>query len=253
MRYSVIIPSKDRPDLLQRVTRSLWMSQDAANDPPYELIVVETGDTVISRVDGPDCQIIHLPGATFAQANNAAVKMAHSKRLLLCNNDVIFQSDILQAFDIASLHHPDRIIGAHLVYPDSLTQHAGIGFDNEGNPYNLWRLAPRLHPEVQQRRRLPAVTFACAMIPRIIWEELGGLDEGYTNAYEDVDFCLRATEAGYSVMYDPMVSATHLEAQTAGRHDHDAESMKHFRQKWLANGRLFKALGMWPFSIGGPG
>ncbi len=240
MKYSIITPSKDRPDLLQQCLDSLTTHCRGQN---YETIVIETGQACASA-------LIHLPGATFAQACNHGARLAKGKYLLLFNNDLIIQNDIIAAFDAALSRHRDPcIIGSKLLYPDGLVQHAGVGFDNDGNPYNLWRLAPSEHPVVNWRRLVCAVTFACALIPRSMWQELDGLDENYHNAFEDVDICLRAREAGYSVVYDPCVTAVHLECQTAGRHGKDAESLAYYRTKWLPQGRIYSTVGAWPFSL----
>lgn len=249
VHYStIIIPTRDRHDLLVACLDSL------IHYSPYskaDTVVVDTGNGDDARwADSQGYKAIAMPDATFAHANNEAVRQYPGEYVVLLNNDC-FATFSLDMGWIGGNTLPDRhsLMGAHLVYPDGLTQHAGIGFDSNGGGYNMWRLAPSEHPEVKRRRYVPAVTFACARIPYHIWDELGGLDEGFTNAYEDIDFCLRAREAGYPVLYDPAVSAVHLEGQTAGRHDHDAESWAYYRTKWLDTGRIYGALGVWPFSV----
>ena len=253
---SIIIPTKDRTDLLKECLASLenYMRYDlnhyvaigatnrqfARSDLEYEVIVITTGDV-------PDDVDVwaHRPGATFAQAVNVGAKAARGDFIWLLNDDVFVTSNPWEGKSLRN----DAIIGARLLYPSGLVQHAGVGFDLGSAPYNLWRLAPREHPEVVQPRRYPAVTFACALIPRHIWEELGGLDENYINCWEDIDFCLRAGEAGYTVWYDPSITAIHLESQTAGRKDNEAVSWQHWRETWVKSGRIHKALGVWPFEL----
>lgn len=239
MSFTVIIPSKNRLDLLQQCIASLRKHTTGGT-----IVVVDTGS-------GPDwkwamgqgCQTIHMPDATYAQANNEAVRRYPNTNLILLNNDCFLLAPVkVQSTGIA---------GARLLYPDGLVQHAGIGFNSDGGGWNLWRLAPAEHPEVIKARHVPAVTFAYAVIPLHVWQEVGGMDEDYTNAYEDVDFCLRARELGIPIRYDPDCVAMHLEGQTEGRNAHLQESWQHFSEKWISTGRVYYALGSWPFNMRG--
>lgn len=250
MNYStIIIPTRDRHDLLITCLDSL---QHFSKAPKGDIVIVDTGTGEDARwADIQGYKPISMPGATYAQANNEAARRYPSEDLVLLNNDCFAKSDLLGWDDRhLGITREPAIIGARLLYPDGLTQHAGIGFDSNGGGYNLWRLAPSEHPEVVKRRYVSAVTFACARIPYHIWDELGGLDEGYHNCYEDVDLCLRAKEAGYPILYDPAVTAEHMEGQTEGRHTHDSESWQHYHSKWIASGRIFNTLGVFPFSVG---
>lgn len=245
MDLSIIIPSKNRLDLLQQCINSLWRHCGRN----YRVVVVDTGDgeeAKWARQNGLSC--LHLPGANYARANNEAVKAFCRSSILCLNNDIIVTNNLIAAFSRGKARNHGRIIGARLLYPDGLIQHAGVGFDQDGGPYNLWRYGPAEHPEAIKPRSLPAVTFACAMIPLHLWRQLGGMDEGYTNSYEDVDLCLRARELGYSVMYDPTITAIHLEGQTEGRNDGVEASWRYYQETWLATGRIRYALGQWPFS-----
>lgn len=247
---SIIIPTRDRIDLLRQAIASIRVESQPFS---FEIIVVETGsDGSGEWAQREGCRVVLAQGATFARATNEGVTQARGLVYILMNNDVIL--------DLGSLgklwHHamPGKFMavhGARLRYPTGLIQHAGVGFDQEYNPYPLWRLAPHDHPEVCQTRFLPAVTFALCAIPAGLWpgirEVTGALDEGYQNAYEDIDLCLRVREAGWQVAYHPDVTAVHLEGQTAGRHDHDAESWAHFASKWIATGRISYVTGVWPF------
>lgn len=235
---SIIIPSKT-PTLLRQCLASLVYIE---NDN-YEVSKIDT-----SKDGSATLFSDRLPGATFAQACNYGVREARGDYLLLLNDDIILTSDIITPL-LAIGQQTEAIIGARLLYPNGLIQHAGIGFDSDGGPYNLWNLAPGEHPEAMKPRSLPAVTFACAFMPKSIWQDLGGLDEGYKNAYEDVDFCLRYREQGGLVLYDPTISAVHLEGQTEGRNAHVAESWQHFESIWTKTGRIHYILGSWPFSV----
>lgn len=242
---TVIIPSKDRLDLLQQVTAGLYRYTDMA----ITVLVVDAGtDDTFTWCRANNINCLAKPGATFAQAINAAISQGHCARsVLLLNNDIVLHDDLVSELWRAYTNAESQaIVGARLVYPNGLIQHGGIGFDMAGNPYHLWHQAPAEHPEAMKRRALPAVTYACALMPRVLLETFP-LDENYHNAYEDVDHCLKAREAGLPVFYAPTARATHLTGQTPGRNDRVAESWQRFHDVWLKDGRLWQALGVWPF------
>lgn len=197
----------------------------------------------------PSREVIVQAGGTFAENVNRGVKASTGELLVLLNDDVRLRAGAWNALTFYEGEPWPNVRGLRLLYPNGLVQHGGIGFDQQGNPYTLWALAPACHPEVVKDRWLTAVTFACASVPRSLWLELGGLDEGYRNAYEDVDFCLRAREHGWQTLYIGHASAVHAESQTPGRHDHDGESWAYFARKWLETGRLWSVLGVYPFTI----
>lgn len=240
---SIIIPSRNRCDLLESCVTSI---RTHVLRQPFEIIVVDTGDgSNADWAQANECRVLAHPDATFAQANNLAAYEARGNYLWLLNNDVA-----LRVMRLNGIYNGD-IIGTRLLYPDDLIQHAGIGFDIDSNPYNLWHGAPGQHPDAMMSRYLPAVTFACAIVDIAVWHQLGGLDEGFRNGYEDIDFCLRAREAGYTVYYSPDMVATHLTSQTEGRFAHEGENKRYFHEKWIDTGRISYVTGVWPFSVGG--
>ncbi len=241
INLSIIIPTKDRRDLLQAMLGGLGVPDGC------EVIVVDTGekDSALWAATRGFRGLVR-PGATFAQACNAGVKATYGSHLLLLNDDLVLPPDFLRDVRILSLFH--AFVVARLVYPQTgLIQHAGVGFDMGGNPYNLWHLAPSEHPEVMKPRFVAAGTFACVYMERRTWTALDGLDERYLNAFEDVDFCLRARECNIGVRYVPWFTAGHYAGQSAGRHDRDAESWAVFKETWIDTGRLWRVLGVWPF------
>jgi glycosyltransferase involved in cell wall biosynthesis len=250
-RVSVIIPTKNRQDLLEGLLRGLQ------NEPISECIVVATREKPIDYaaedVAVPmmemDALSLHRPGATFAQAINAGTREAKGDWLWLLNDDVILTQPILGRVNRREFFARHEVIGHRLLYPSGLIQHAGIAVDQQGNPYNLWRGAPGLYRKAVEWHSALAVTFASAFIKRDAWFFLGGLDEDYHNAYEDLDFCLRVREVGWTISYEGGLEATHLEGQSAGRNDHLAESWQHFHDVWLQTGRLAQVTGVYPFAL----
>ena len=239
MVISVIIPTKNRLGLLQQCVASLQQHLKAA----HEIVVVDNGNDGSAdwaRAQGLKA-VVQSP-LTFAQACNLGAQTAWGDWLLLCNNDIIVQSRI-------KVPTAEGIYGYRLLYPNGLIQHAGVGFDLKGNPYHLWHLAPAATPEAMSGCVVAAVTFAFAFISRRLWDRLGGLDTAYINSYEDTDFCLRAREIGCQIFYRHDAEVTHLTGQTEGRHDNVAASWAVFRQRWVDTGRIYRALGMWPFEM----
>ncbi len=95
-------------------------------------------------------------------------------------------------------------------------QHAGVVFAANGFPVHVYYGFPGDHPAVNKARRFKAVTGACLLVRRRVFEQLGGLDPAFHNVYEDVDLCLRALEAGREVHYCPESVAYHLQSVTRG-------------------------------------
>jgi GT2 family glycosyltransferase len=246
---SIIIPTKDRPDLMDRCMLALVKAEFLGKGLNSQVVVVETGKEPGAQVSDKVLPL-HAPGGTFAEAVNLGVKASEGSSVLLLNNDCFLDPRSgywLRTYDrLWSTGNRLEIIGANLRYADGTTQHAGVGFDLNGNPYHLWQYAAPEHPEVNRIQYVAAVTFACALIPRSMWDYIGGLDEVYRNAYEDVDFCLRAKDRGYACLYAPQVRAVHLAEQTDGRREGVEASWEHFAETWFKSGRFYRAMGIWP-------
>ena len=246
---SIIIPTLDRRDLLESAVASI------RQHPPrweYEILVVDSGrngSADWAREAG--CEGIKLGlSESFARAVNYGLERCRGDVLILMNDDVTVDTGTLdRLWESTCPGRYPAVAGCRLRYPNGLVQHAGIGLDQQMNPYLLWQQAPHDHPEVLRPSWPVAVSFALVAISRSLWDHLGGLDESLVNAYEDLDFCLRVREVGYQISYLPEATAVHLEGQSPGRHDHDAESWGYFRQKWVESGRISGVTGVYPFSI----
>ncbi|MBI5181700.1 MAG: glycosyltransferase [Nitrospirae bacterium] len=157
----------------------------------------------------------------FAQSVNRAVKETRGGILLLLNNDVFVTKGWLEPLLSALDKGDGDIIGSKLLYPDGTIQHAGgVFYFDEGQKttlsYHIYRGFPRNFAGVNKQRRFNWITFACVMLTRRVFEDMGGLDEAFLNSYEDADICLRAVKKGYSVLYEPGSIAYHLECATRG-------------------------------------
>jgi GT2 family glycosyltransferase len=231
---SIIIPTRDRIDLLQLCLHALQ-----ANTPKiYEVVVVEDGPkagTSSSLENVVGVHKVRLPvNLGFAQACNAGAARARGRLLLFLNDDTVPLAGWLEPM-IAALEENTRVgvVGSRLLYPRlGLVQHAGVEMDPTGQPFHPYRLEPSEAPEVNEDRILPAVTGACLLIRRELFEKLRGFDAQFTNGYEDVDLCLHAHEAGALTLYCSRSILLHYESASEGRMEGDLSNNRLFLSRW---------------------
>ncbi len=135
------------------------------------------------------------------------------------------------------------IVGARLYYPDNTVQHAGIVVGIDGIAANMFpglrRGQEGYYHKAAIQLNYSAVTAACMMVKRELFERLGGLEEQLAVAFNDVDFCLRAVKSGYLVVYNPFVEAYHYESKTRGKEDTEekvrrfGEEIEFIRTRWI--------------------
>ena len=225
---SIIIPNKDQAEALKKCLDSIREKTSYRN---YEIIIVENNseepETVAfyKKIAGEKIKIVTWEGEfNYSAINNFGVRHARGDYLLLLNNDVeIINGDWLTEM----LSHCQRkevgIVGAKLYYPDNTIQHAGIIIGIGGVAGSVFVGLPRafsgyLH-KASIQLDLSAVTAACMLVKRSVFEQVGGLEEKLKVAFNDVDFCLRVREKGYLVVYDPYAELYHYESKTRGAED----------------------------------
>jgi len=156
----------------------------------------------------------------FSGANNQGARLASGEFLVLLNNDIEAKPGWLAAM-LARACEPDvGAVGAKLLFPDGTLQHAGVavspfrfGSAGFGAFHDMYRL-PSSYPPANVPAEMRIVTGACLVTPRALYAELGGLDEGFWNGYEDVDYCLKVGAKGLRVLYEPRAVLTHFESQS---------------------------------------
>ncbi len=159
----------------------------------------------------------------FSRVNNRAIAATRGDIVCLMNDDVLpLRPDWLDRM-MAHLADPHvGIVGARLLYADGTLQHGGVLMGMSGLCDHANRHLPMDEPGYGWRavlaQEFSAVTAACMLVRRSVLEEVGGLDEGYPSAYNDVDLCLRVRERGHAVVYAPDAELTHLESKTYGGH-----------------------------------
>ena len=240
-KVSILIPNKDHTDDLEKCLHSIWTKTSWEN---FEVIVIENNSTdpatftyykeARQRYDG--LQVVSYPqkGFNFSGINNFGRQYASGDYLLLLNNDVeVRNADWLTEL-LRQCAHPGgaAICGAELLYPDETLQHAGVvtglgGYAGHSHKYRkaggsgyMFRAAT-----VQD---FSAVTGACLLVKTSVWDEVGGLDEAFAVAFNDVDFCLRVRDAGYRIAWTPYAQLTHYESKSRGGDEKDPVKARRF-------------------------
>jgi GT2 family glycosyltransferase/SAM-dependent methyltransferase len=215
---SIIIPVFNRASVTRACVNHLLTHRPDTTDA--EIIVVDDGSRDLTprmlASYGDRIQVVtHQANAGFATTCNDGAMVASGEYLVLLNNDTIPQRGWLDALIAYAKAHPKAgIVGSKLLFPNDTIQHAGVAFAANGFPLHLYYGFPADHPAVNKARRHKAVTGACLLIKRALFEHLGGLDPMFHNVYEDVDLCLRAGECGYEVHYCPASVLYHLQSVT---------------------------------------
>ena len=197
---------------------------------PYEILVIEnnsTSDEIRSfykdlQEQETNVRVVTFKGDfNFSKINNFGAKEARGEYLLFLNNDTEMISEGCIAELMNYARRPDvGVVGAQMFYGDDTIQHAGVIVGYGGVAGHAFEGMTRQ----QAGRTLPivcarsysAVTAACMMVRRSVFEELGGFDEKLGVAYNDIDFCLRAGKSGKKVIYTPYVQLYHYESRTRG-------------------------------------
>ena len=244
---SIIIPNKDHVDMLDKCLRSIQKSSYRN----YEVIIVENNSVeeatfdYYKKVVSDRIRVVYWEGIfNYSAINNFGAKAAKGDYLLLLNNDVeVITENWLEEL-LSNCQRPDvGIVGAKLYYPDDTVQHAGIIIGIGGVAGNVFVGLPRKFTgyfhKASIQQDLSAVTAACMMVKRSVYEEMGGLEEKLQVAFNDVDFCLRVRKAGYLVVFDPYVELYHYESKTRGA-ENTKEKVRRFqteieymRSHWL--------------------
>lgn len=205
---------------------------------PFEVILTDNGSTDGTATDADGLgrtlfgENFHLlrqeRNLGFAGAINAGAARASGDYLYLLNNDTLLPVEpftpLLEALrSDASL----GAVGPLLLYPGGeRVQHLGIAVSHGIKSVHLYHLFPASHRVVARRRRLQAITMAAFCVSRALFEQLGGLHEGFVNGMEDIDFCVRMGREGLGCAVIPETTVLHLTSRTEGRFDHDGPNSR---------------------------
>ncbi|MEY8392254.1 glycosyltransferase family 2 protein [Lachnospiraceae bacterium 45-W7] len=260
---SILIPNKDQPDTLRRCIQSL----ECSTWKNFEVIIVENnsqepaifeyyqklcGNKGQGKVYGTGTLrggqsvkvVVWEGGFNYSAINNFGAGYAEGEYFVLLNNDIeIITPDWLEEM-LGNCQRPEvGIVGARLYYPDNTVQHAGIVVGIDGIAANMFpglrRGQEGYYHKAAIQLNYSAVTAACLMVSREIYQKVHGLEERLAVAFNDLDFCLRVGREGYLVVYDPFVEAYHYESKSRGREDtrekirRFGEEIEFIRTRWI--------------------
>jgi GT2 family glycosyltransferase len=233
-KVTVIVPTRDHGEDVDRCLASIF-ARDAY--PDFEVVIVDNGSTqrtslaVFERWAATEKRVRvlrHPVPFNFAEINNYAAAQTTGRYLLFLNNDTeVVSDDWLEAMVEQAQRPSIGAVGAKLLYPDGTVQHAGVvtgiggvaGHSHKyadgstGGYFNVLRTA----------NNYSAVTGACLMVRRDVFERAGGFDERLAIAFNDVDFCLRLRALGLYNVYLAHVVLYHYESKSRGADDEGAK------------------------------
>jgi O-antigen biosynthesis protein len=188
----------------------------------YEVIVVDDASTeptaeLIRRIDGL-VLIQNHQNLGFVGSCNRGAAAGRGDFLVFLNNDTVVSAGWLEALARTFKDVPDAgYVGAKLVYPDGRLQEAGSVIWRDASGWNYGKFDDAGHPRYNFTREVDYCSGACVMVPRLLFQELGGFDTRYSPAYyEDTDLAFKIRHAGHKVIYQPRARITHHEGLTSG-------------------------------------
>ena len=240
---SILIPNMDHTDDLEKCLSSVYKKTSWNN---FEVIVIENNSKEAATFDYykkitgpggyPRCRVVEYKaegGFNFSAINNFGRKAAKGDYLLLLNNDVeVINRGWLTELLMQASRPGVGLCGAMLYYPDDTIQHAGIITGLGGYAGHSHKYRPRTSGGYMFRaatvQDFSAVTAACLLVRAEVFDALNGLDEGFTVAFNDVDFCLRARRAGWRVVWTPYAQLYHYESKSRGIDEKDKAKKARF-------------------------
>lgn len=251
---TVIIPNKNRPDLIEPCVRSLF---EVTEYPNFELIIVDNGsdsEDVLYYYEQWKKRYRHrirvlsyAKPFNFSAMNNYAASQANGEYLVLLNNDTEIINGSWMERMLIHARRPDvGVVGARLLFPDGKLQHAGVvlgmsdcaAHAGTGDYFEK----PGYMARYQVDQNFSAVTAACFMTSRRIYEEVGGLDnEVFRVLFNDVNYCLQLKEKGYRTVWTPYATLLHKQSASLGKMKSDSEKKRaysectNFIDRWRKN------------------
>ena len=247
-KVCVIIPTRDRADLLRTCVESALASTAYDN---FECIVVDNQSTETETLDYLEelrsrqgVRVLEYDAPfNYSRINNWAVAQCDGELVCLLNNDIqVIDPGWMTELAGQALRPGIGAVGAMLYYPDGTIQHAGVVLGLGGIANHLYSHQPVGYQGHGARalvsQNLSAVTGACLMVRRAIYESIGGLDEKLEVAFNDIDFCLRLQEAGFRNVWTPFASLVHHESASRGADDTISKQQRfltevaHMEERW---------------------
>ena len=251
-KISIVIANKDHLEDLKRCITSIREKSTYEN---YEIIVVENGsetkeifDYYDKLKDDPQIKVVTYTekgSFNYSKVNNFGVKEASGDYILLLNNDTqVITVNWMEELLMYAQREDVGAVGAKLYYGNKTIQHAGVvlqlgahrtaGHSHYGQHRDNLGYMGRLC----YAQDVSAVTGACLLVKKKLFEEVGGLDESFAISLNDVDFCLKLREKGLLNVFTPFAELYHFESVSRGLDDQGEKAARYndeserFREKW---------------------
>ena len=230
-KVTVIIPNKDHVTDLERCLKSVF---DKTTWENYEVLIVENNSTEeetfsyydkLPQIYGERVRILKWEKEfNYAAINNWAAAQAEGEYLLFLNNDTeVISGDWMRHMLGFCSQKDTAVVGAKLYYEDDTIQHAGVIVGICGVAGHIFCGVSRLDCGYAGRAKisqdLSAVTAACMMVKAAVFHQVGGFEEAYSVAYNDVDLCMKIREKGWRIIFDPDSELYHYESRSRGLED----------------------------------
>lgn len=249
-RISIVIPNKDHMDDLKRCITSILEKSSYDN---FEIIIVENNSFTEEIFEyygklseDPRIRVVTYEGEfNYSRINNLGVSVSSGEYVLLLNNDTqVITLNWMEELLMYAQREDVGAVGCKLYYEDRTIQHAGVVIG-----LGAHRTAGHTHYRVSSNnlgymgrlcyaQDVTAVTGACLMVKKEIYDRVGGLDEAFAVSLNDVDFCLRVRKAGYLNVFTPFAELFHYESKSRGLDDSGEKAERYnreselFREKW---------------------
>ena len=248
-KVSIVIPNKDGKDVLEVCLKSVLNKTTYDN---YEIVIVENNSETEEIFDyykevekNEKVKVVKYPnkGFNYSGIINYGVKNSDGEYIVQLNNDTELITPNWLELMLGFAQRKDvGGVGARLYYPDETIQHAGIIVGLGGIAGNRFKSIPKdghaYFAKEEMIENLSAVTAACIMNPKSVYEEVDYMNEKLAVAFNDVDFCLKIREKGYLIVYNPFVEFWHYESKSRGQEDTPAKikrfqgEMETFANRW---------------------
>ena len=248
-RVSILIPNYEHLEDLKKCLLSVF---EKTSYPNYEIVIVENNSSSPEifryyaklQTEHKNLRVVEWSGKfNYSAINNYGAQFCTGEYILLLNNDtLVITSAWIEEMLMFAQRGDVGAVGVKLFYPDHTIQHAGVCL-------GLGGVAGRFFSGVDHRnvgymgrliyaQNLSAVSAACMMVRRDVWDEVGGLDETFSVEFNDVDLCMRIRKAGYLIVWTPYAELYHYESRSRGSDDTPEKQQRHagevrrFQERW---------------------
>ena len=248
-KVSILIPNYEHLKELQTCLNSIF---GKTTWPNYEIVIVENNSKSPKlfeyyeqlQREHANLRVVRFEGAfNYSAINNYGARFCSGEYLLLLNNDTeVITPDWLQEMLMFAQRSDVGAVGCMLYYPDDTIQHAGAilgigGVAGHSHKY-LKRNNYGYMSRLSYAQDLSAVTAACMLLRRDVWDQVKGLDEDWAVAFNDIDLCMRIRQAGYLIVWTPFAELYHYESKSRGNENTKEKRARfcsevlRFQQRW---------------------